>query len=171
MTQGSRSCDHISTKRGRKMNSNSGNSFSRRQAIQLFGITAAAGVLAACAGPGASGGGGAPAPASGPTPPATGAPEGTVSFSHWRGEDTAAFDELIKRFQSKNSDVKVTQDISTSNDYNQFALQRVRDGSRGDALAAFRGSQFDAFNEVGVFTDLTKTGIVEKYEPNLISAG
>ncbi|MGB3376189.1 MAG: extracellular solute-binding protein [Microbacterium sp.] len=153
------------------MNSNSGNSFSRRQAIQLFGITAAAGVLAACAGPGASGGGGAPAPASGPTPPATGTPEGTVSFSHWRGEDTAAFDELIKRFQSKNSDVKVTQDISTSNDYNQFALQRVRDGSRGDALAAFRGSQFDAFNEVGVFTDLTKTGIVEKYEPNLISAG
>jgi raffinose/stachyose/melibiose transport system substrate-binding protein len=151
------------------MNSNKGSSFSRRQAIQLFGVTAATGVLAACAGPGSTGG---PAPAAtGPTPPATGKPEGDVSFSHWRGEDSDAFEELIKRFQDQYPDVKVAQDISTSNDYNQFALQRVRDGSRGDALACFRGSQFDAFTDVGVFTDLTDTGIVEKYEPALITAG
>ena len=150
------------------MNSNKGNSFSRRQALSIFGATAAAGVLAACAGPGGTAG---PTTATGPTPPATGPIEGNVSFSHWRGEDTDAFEAIIQRFHDQFPDVTLEQDISTSNDYNQFALQRVRDGSRGDALACFRGSQFDAFNEVGVLTDLTNTGIVDKYEPALITAG
>lgn len=150
------------------MDGNRGAGFTRRQVIQIFGVATGAGLLAACAGPGGTPGN---VPATGPTPPATGTPEGTVSFSHWRGEDTDAFATLIERFQAEYPDVVVNQDIMTSNDYNSSALARVRDGSRGDALTCFRGSQFDSFTEVGVLTDLTDTGIVEKYESGLITAG
>jgi raffinose/stachyose/melibiose transport system substrate-binding protein len=142
----------------------------RRHILQLFGAAGATVLLTSCAGPGTTAGGG-PASTGGPTPPATGTPKGTVSFAHWRGEDQAAFDELIKRFQKEYPDVTVKQDISASNDYARQALQRVRNGSSGDALTSFRGSQFASFVDADVLTDLSDTDATKEFNSELIQAG
>lgn len=128
-----------------------------------FGATAAA-----CAGPGGST---APGGATGPAAPATGDITGKVSFAHWRGEDKAVFDELIKRFVAKNSGVEVIQDISTSNDYNAQGLQKVRGAAIGDAFATFRGAQFNNFSEAGIYTELKNSKAVGNYQKGLLTAG
>ena len=107
----------------------------------------------ACAGPGSTAGnqtGGAPA---------TGEATGEVSFAHWRAEDKEAFDKLIAKFAAKFPDIKVTQDISPSNDYQTQALNRLKGGSVGDAFPTFRGAQFEQFVKAGVYTDLTSAGL------------
>lgn len=141
---------------------------SRRQAMAILGALGFGATAAACAGPGGST---APGGASGPAAPSTGAVTGKVSFAHWRGEDKAVFDELIKRFAAKHSGVEVAQDISTSNDYNAQALQKLRGGSIGDAFATFRGAQFKNFTEAGIYTELKDSQAVKNYQKGLLSAG
>ena len=141
---------------------------SRRQAMALLGALGLGASAAACAGPGGST---KPAGASGPAAPSTGAVTGKVSFAHWRGEDKAVFDELIKRFAAKHDGVEVAQDISTSNDYNAQALQKLRGGSIGDAFATFRGAQFKNFTEAGIYTELKDSQAVKNYQKGLLSAG
>jgi raffinose/stachyose/melibiose transport system substrate-binding protein len=150
------------------MSNTSQNAVSRRRLLQLVGVGAATAVLAGCAGPGT---GAKPMSTGGPTPPALGKASGTVSFSHFRGEDKQVFATLIDRFQQKNKGVTVNQVISTSQDYLNSALQKVRDGSQGDALPAFRGSQFHSFAEAGVFTDLSNTKADTFYVPERLDAG
>ncbi|MFS0911211.1 ABC transporter substrate-binding protein [Microbacterium sp. 179-I 3D2 NHS] len=146
------------------------NGMTRRNILQLAGMAGAGLLLASCAGPGTRPGGGS-APAAGPTPPASGTPKGEVSFAHWRGEDQAAFDELIARFQKEYADVTVVQDITASNDYSRQALQRVRNGASGDALTSFRGSQFKSFVDAEILTDLSGTKAPKSYTADLIEAG
>ncbi|TDT76128.1 carbohydrate ABC transporter substrate-binding protein (CUT1 family) [Arthrobacter sp. AG258] len=141
---------------------------SRRQAVALLGALGFGAAAAACAGPGGST---KPGGATGPSAPATGTVTGKVSFAHWRGEDKAVFDELIKRFVAQHDGVEIAQDISTSNDYNAQALQKLRGGSIGDAFATFRGSQFKNFTEAGVYTDLKGSKAVGNYQKGLLSAG
>ncbi|HEY1156923.1 MAG TPA: extracellular solute-binding protein, partial [Arthrobacter sp.] len=141
---------------------------SRRQAMALLGALGLGASAAACAGPGGST---KPAGASGPAAPSTGAVTGKVSFAHWRGEDKAVFDELIKPFAAKHDGVEVAQDISTSNDYNAQALQKLRGGSIGDAFATFRGAQFKNFTEAGIYTELKDSQAVKNYQKGLLSAG
>ena len=141
---------------------------SRRQAMALLGALGLGASAAACAGPGGST---KPAGASGPAAPSAGAVTGKVSFAHWRGEDKAVFDELIKRFAAKHNGVEVAQDISTSNDYNAQALQKLRGGSIGDAFATFRGAQFKNFTEAGIYTELKDSQAVKNYQKGLLSAG
>ncbi|ALJ21985.1 ABC transporter substrate-binding protein [Microbacterium sp. No. 7] len=136
----------------------------RRQLFSASGVVGLTALLSACAGPGTA------RPAS--TGIATGgAIEGHVSFAHWRGEDRDVFAELIARFVEKYPDVEITQDISTSTDYNAQALRRMRDGAVGDIAPAGRGDQFESFIKVGQFVDLTDTGLVEKYEASRIEVG
>ena len=141
---------------------------SRRQVLGIFGTIGAGAVLTACAGPGSTGG---PVSSAGPTPPATGNPTGDVSFAHWRAEDKAAFDELAKRFMAEYPDVTLTQDITTSNDYNAQGLQKVRGANVGDAFASFRGSQFINMADAGIYTDLGATKAASLYVPALLAAG
>ncbi|MDP9890350.1 extracellular solute-binding protein [Pseudarthrobacter enclensis] len=141
---------------------------SRRQAVALLGAMGFGAAAAACAGPGGST---KPGGATGPAAPSTGAVTGKVSFAHWRGEDKAVFDELIKRFTAKHDGVEVAQDISTSNDYNAQALQKLRGGAIGDAFATFRGAQFKNFTEAGIYTDLKDSQAVKNYQKGLLSAG
>ncbi|UKA49397.1 extracellular solute-binding protein [Arthrobacter sp. FW305-123] len=141
---------------------------SRRQAMAVLGALGFGATAAACAGPGGST---APGGATGPSAPATGDITGKVSFAHWRGEDKAVFDELIKRFAAKNSGVEVIQDISTSNDYNAQGLQKVRGAAIGDAFATFRGSQFNNFSEAGIYTELKNSKAVGNYQKGLLAAG
>ena len=141
---------------------------SRRQAMAVLGALGFGATAAACAGPGGST---APGGATGPAAPATGDITGRVSFAHWRGEDKAVFDELIKRFAAKNSGVEVVQDISTSNDYNAQGLQKVRGAAIGDAFATFRGAQFNNFSEAGIYTELKNSKAVGNYQKGLLTAG
>lgn len=141
---------------------------SRRQAMAVLGALGLTATAAACAGPGGST---APGGATGPSAPATGDITGKVSFAHWRGEDKAVFDELIKRFVAKNSGAEVVQDISTSNDYNAQGLQKVRGAAIGDAFATFRGAQFTNFSEAGIYTELKNSKAVGNYQKGLLSAG
>lgn len=139
---------------------------SRRQALGIFGIAGIGATLTACAGPG-----GTASKATGLKAPKTGAATGEVSFAHWRAEDKAAFDTLIKKFVSVNPDATVAQVISTSNDYNTQALQKLRRGTSGDAFATFRGSQFVNFGTAKIHTDLSNSDAVKNYDPALLAAG
>jgi raffinose/stachyose/melibiose transport system substrate-binding protein len=141
---------------------------SRRQAMAVLGALGFGATAAACAGPGGST---APGGATGPAAPATGDITGRVSFAHWRGEDKAVFDELIKRFAAMNNGVEVVQDISTSNDYNAQGLQKVRGAAIGDAFATFRGAQFNNFSEAGIYTELKNSKAVGNYQKGLLTAG
>ena len=137
----------------------------RRQVLATAGALGVGGFLAACAGPGST----ARTGASGVSSAA--APKGAVSFAHWRGDDRVVFEELIKKFQAKYPDVTVSQDISTSADYVAQGLRRVRSGTVGDVAAAFRGDQFASFAKAQQFVPLDSSGLVSKFEPELISAG
>ncbi|AOT03638.1 ABC transporter substrate-binding protein [Arthrobacter sp. U41] len=141
---------------------------SRRQAITVFGALGFGATAAACAGPGGST---APGGSAGAVAPSAGNITGKVSFAHWRGEDKVVFDELIKRFAALHNGVEIAQDISTSNDYNAQALQKLRGGSIGDAFATFRGSQFNNFTEAGIYTDLKDSKAASNYQPGLLAAG
>ncbi|MDQ0802283.1 extracellular solute-binding protein [Arthrobacter sp. SLBN-112] len=141
---------------------------SRRQAVAILGALGFGAAAAACAGPGGST---KPGGASGPAAPSTGAVTGRISFAHWRGEDKAVFDELIKRFAAQHGGVEVAQDISTSNDYNAQGLQKVRGAAIGDAFATFRGAQFKNFTEAGIYTDLKDSKAVGNYQKGLLTAG
>lgn len=140
---------------------------SRRHALSLFGLAGVGAAIASCAGPGGTPSGANSVAAA----PATGEITGEVSFAHWRGEDKEVFDELIKRFVTANPDVTLTQNISTSNDYNAQGLQKLRGASIGDAFASFRGSQFSNFVEAGLYTNLTDSTAAAQYEPDLLAAG
>jgi raffinose/stachyose/melibiose transport system substrate-binding protein len=141
---------------------------SRRRVLQLFGVGAAATVLAGCAGPGTVA---KPSASAGPTPPVTGAKTGNVSFYHYRGQDKETFDTLISRFEKKNPGITVSQTITTSTDYSANALQKVRAGGLGDALPALRGAQFASFADAGVFTNLSGLPVLNEFTPSLLAAG
>ena len=136
--------------------------------MAVLGALGLGATAAACAGPGGST---TPGGSTGPVAPATGDITGKVSFAHWRGEDKAVFDELIKRFVAKNNGVEVAQDISTSNDYNAQGLQKVRGAAIGDAFATFRGAQFKNFGEAGIYTELKNSKAVGNYQKGLLTAG
>ncbi|MDF9276230.1 extracellular solute-binding protein [Arthrobacter sp. EH-1B-1] len=123
--------------------------------------------VASCAGPGGTTAG----TTGGFTAPANGDITGEVSFAHWRGEDKEVFDQLIKKFVSEYPEVGLTQNISTSNDYNAQGLQKLRGAAIGDAFASFRGSQFSNFTEAGLYTDLTTSDAASQYERDLLAAG
>jgi raffinose/stachyose/melibiose transport system substrate-binding protein len=65
----------------------------------------------------------------------------------------------------------VTQDITPSNDYQSQALNRLRGGAVGDAFPTFRGAQFEQFVKAGVYTDLSSSPLVARYEAALLEAG
>ncbi|SCG76769.1 ABC transporter substrate-binding protein [Micromonospora coxensis] len=141
-------------------------SFNRRDMLRLLGLSGLAATTAACAGPGSDGGG-----SGGSKAAQTGKPTGEFSFAHWRGEDRQAFDELMARFTAKYPEVKASQDIAPSNDYNAQALQRLRGGNVGDAFATFRGSQFANFAKAQVYTNLSGSSVLNRFEPGLLQAG
>lgn len=141
---------------------------SRRRLLQLIGAAGVGAVTAGCAGPG-SRGGDAAAPA--PAPSTSGPVTGDVSFAHWRAEDKAVFDTIIADFASKNPGVRVTQDISPSNDYASTGLQKIRGGAIGDVFSAFRGVQFTNMASAGLFTDLSSQPFRGNYVTDLISSG
>ena len=142
----------------------------RRKLLQLFGATGVGVLATACAGPGghSKSAGAAAAPK---TAASSASVKGKVSFAHWRAEDKAVFDKMIQSFEAKNAGISVTQDISSSNDYQSSALQRIRGGAVGDVFVAFRGAQFVSMTSAGIYTDLSSQSFVSNYVPSLIASG
>lgn len=145
--------------------------FTRRRLLHYAGVGVAGAALTACAGPGGSSSNETTAGETGsesldPTKAA-----GAISFAHWRGEDKAAFDKIIEQLKSEYPEAEVRQDITPSNDYNSNALTQIRQGTVGDLFAAFRGAQLTSMVDAGLLTDLTETGIRDKYEEKLTAEG
>ena len=137
----------------------------RRAFVQLLGAAGAVS-LAGCAGPGSEDPGRRTTAAS-----LDADASGKVVFSHWRAEDQPVFDELLSRFAETYPDIDVTQDIAPSADYQASALQRLRNGDSGDAFSTFRGAQFNAFADAGVYSDLGDLDLVGSYPDELAAIG
>jgi len=94
-----------------------------------------------------------------------------ISFIHWRGEDTEVFNELIKKFEKENPNIKVEMNVYPSEQYQSTAHTLLRDGSAGDVFTSFPGSQFEIIKKAGLFTDLTNETFIKNFNENLIKAG
>lgn len=95
----------------------------------------------------------------------------TISFLHWRGEDTQAFQKIIDQFQTKNPNIKVDMQTLTSDQYQSTAQAKLTDGSVGDVFASFPGAQYAALSKAGLYTDLTNESFLKNYNPELINTG
>lgn len=137
----------------------------RRHLLQILGAAGASAALGACAGPGSSSSpGAAAAKTSGPV-------KGDVSFAHWRAEDKAVFDKIITQFHRQYPGAHVAQDISSSDDYEASALQKVKTGDVGDVFTAFRGAQFQDMAKAGLFADLAGLSVVDRYRADMLGPG
>ncbi|KRF32487.1 ABC transporter substrate-binding protein [Nocardioides sp. Soil805] len=140
-------------------------SIRRRHFLQLLGAAGAAS-LAGCAGPGSQESGRQTTAAA-----LSSDASGSMIFSHWRAEDQQVFDDLLTTFAKTYPDISVTQDIAPSADYQASALQRLRSGDTGDAFPTFRGAQFNAFADAGVYADLGDLDLVGNYPDELAAIG
>ena len=141
---------------------------SRRSFLTGLGLSGAGVLLAACGGPGSSA---SPPTAAAASGSAGAAVTGTANFYHWRSEDKAVIDTLAAAFAVKYPGASITQTIDPSDQYQSTAAQKARDGSIGDALTAFRGTQFSQFSDQGIFADLTGASYTGNYVANLITPG
>lgn len=95
----------------------------------------------------------------------------TISFLHWRGEDTQAFQKIIDQFEAKNPTIKVDMQTLTSDQYQSTAQAKLTDGSVGDVFASFPGAQYAALSKAGLYTDLTNESFLKNYNADLIDVG
>ncbi|WP_370656210.1 ABC transporter substrate-binding protein [Paenibacillus pedocola] len=98
-------------------------------------------------------------------------PKVTLSFLHWRGEDTESFNGIIKKFQEENPNITVEMQTLPSDQYQASALAKISDGSTGDLFASFPGAQFEAVANAGLYTDLSGEPFLANYSEALIQAG
>lgn len=95
----------------------------------------------------------------------------TISFIHWRGEDAAVLDGIIKKFEEENKNIKVETQVFPSDQYQSTVQAKLLDGSVGDVFASFPGAQFEAIAKAGLFTDLSDAPFVANFTKALIEAG
>src|SRR5690625_5226775 len=65
--------------------------------------------------------------------------EKTISFIHWRGEDTDSFNKIIESFEEEYPDIKVNMDAFPSDQYESTLQTKLRNGASGDVFAMFPG--------------------------------
>ncbi|WP_077328922.1 ABC transporter substrate-binding protein [Virgibacillus siamensis] len=94
-----------------------------------------------------------------------------LSFIHWRGEDKEVFEDIIAQFEEKYPNIDVQMNIYPSEQYQSNAQQLLRDGSIGDVFTSFPGSQFDAIQDAGYFTDLTGEDFVDNFSQSALDVG
>jgi raffinose/stachyose/melibiose transport system substrate-binding protein len=95
----------------------------------------------------------------------------TLSFIHWRGEDTEAFNEIIAKFQDENPNIKVEMNSYPSKQYEATLTTKLKDGGAGDVFAMFPGVNFAAVTEAGYAEDLTNEDFVKRFQPHLLTFG
>jgi raffinose/stachyose/melibiose transport system substrate-binding protein len=94
-----------------------------------------------------------------------------ISFIHWRGEDSAVFNEIIAEFEDENPDITVAMNVYPSDQYQATGHRMLQDGSTGDVFTSFPGAQFEVINNAGFFEDLTDEEFVSNFDEDLITVG
>ncbi|MDA8228314.1 MAG: extracellular solute-binding protein [Desulfitobacterium hafniense] len=95
----------------------------------------------------------------------------TITFAHWRPEDTEAFKKIIAKFEEQNPNVKVEMTITPSANYIANLQGMLLSGEGVDVFTTFPGSQFETIYSSNAYSDLTNEGFVKNFEPALIKAG
>jgi len=89
---------------------------------------------------------------------------GEIEFFHWRNEDRAVFDTMIKAFTKRNPGVKITQTIVASGDHQATGTTRIL-GNKKIALYAVWRDRFAAkeYLNAGIMEDLSKEPFLKAY--------
>ncbi|MBZ4653720.1 MAG: putative transporter, substrate-binding protein [Peptococcaceae bacterium] len=95
-------------------------------------------------------------------------PEKTViRFAHWRGEDKAAFDAIIKKFEAENPTIKVEQSIEGSEKHDTKILAEFQAKNGPDVFAVMPGARFANVVKGGWFLDISGEKFLEVVKPHL----
>ncbi|RLL41173.1 extracellular solute-binding protein [Oceanobacillus piezotolerans] len=97
--------------------------------------------------------------------------EETISFIHWRGEDKEEFDEIIRRFEEENPNIKVNMSSFPSDQYEATLQTKLKDGNSGDVFAMFPGVQFETITSAGLAHELSGEEFVSRFIPDYITVG
>lgn len=95
----------------------------------------------------------------------------TITFLHWRGEDTKVFDEIIRKFEAENEGVNVEQSALPSDAYTAQAQPTIVSGEGADIFATMPGSQIQRLSGTDVYADLSGEEFVSRFDPEFIEAG
>ena len=95
----------------------------------------------------------------------------TITFLHWRGEDTKVFDEIIKKFEAENEGVNVEQSALPSDAYTAQAQPTILSGEGADVFATMPGSQIQRLSGTDVYADLSGEEFVSRFDPEFMEAG
>jgi len=95
----------------------------------------------------------------------------TISFLHWRGEDTDSFDEIIEDFEEENPDIEVDMQVYPSDEYETNLQSKLKGGETGDVFTMFPGSQFTAITEAEFAENLEDEDFVDKFSSDYLERG
>ncbi len=95
----------------------------------------------------------------------------TLTFLHWRGEDVPEFNKLIADFHKLHPNINVQMKVIPSNQYIAQAQADLTGPHGADVFTSFPGSEFNAIEKAGLYTDLTHQPFIKNFNPNLIQAG
>jgi raffinose/stachyose/melibiose transport system substrate-binding protein len=95
---------------------------------------------------------------------------GSISFLHWRGEDSAVFDELITAFTDETG-IAVEAQVIPSNAYEEQAQARLTGAGGADVFTTFPGAQFANLSSTGLYADLSGEDFVERFNERFLEAG
>lgn len=95
---------------------------------------------------------------------------GSLTFLHWRGEDSAVFDELLAQF-SEETGIAVEQNVLPSDAYEGQAEAQLRGAGGADVFAVFPGSQFTALAGADAMLDLSDAEFADRFDPEYLEVG
>ena len=97
--------------------------------------------------------------------------EKTISFIHWRGEDTDSFNKIIDKFEEEYPDIKVNMDAFPSNQYESTLQTKLKGGASGDVFAMLPGVQFDTIVNAGLAADISDEDFVSRFNSQYTTVG
>ena len=96
-----------------------------------------------------------------------------ISLITWRAEDADVLKEMIADFESKNPDIKVNLEITSSDitEYYTVLKSRLIGGEGADVFMVHPGPYQKELAEAGYLKDLTGSALVDTLEPSILTAG
>ena len=133
-------------------------------------------LLAGCAGPAPAEQTPAEATAQTPAeeaPAAATAGKTEISLITWRSEDADVFKTMIADFESRNTDIKVNLEITSSDitEYYTVLKSRLISGEGADVLMVHPGPYQKELAEAGYLLDLTGSPLCDTLEPGILTSG
>ena len=95
----------------------------------------------------------------------------TINFTHWRGEDSKAFDSIIEQFEKEKSKYSCRNDRLSFDSYQSQIQGSLLSGEGIDVFASFPGSQFETIRQANGFAKLDDQNLLSKFDEKLIQAG